>query len=309
MKIAVLFAGQGAQFVGMGKDLFDNFPIAKECFEKAEDVLKTPIKSICFEGPDEKLKMTENTQPAVLLMSYICYKLLEKEGIKAEAFSGFSLGEYSALTGAGVIKFEDGLKLVQERGLIMDKAVSTLKGGMAAVLGLEDEKVEEICKNIKSGVVVPVNYNCPGQIVISGEIKAVEEAAKNCEDAGAKKVVILNVSGPFHSPLLQPGAVELEKALNKYDFSSLSGKKILSNVTAVYHKDNEIKPLLVKQMYSPVKWSKSINNLINEGFDTFIEVGPGRTLSGFMRSINRDKISLNVGSIDSLKKTIESLQK
>jgi [acyl-carrier-protein] S-malonyltransferase len=307
MKTAVLFAGQGAQFVGMGKDLYETFPLAKEYFDKADDILKTSIKKICFEGPDEVLKKTENTQPAILLHSYICYKLLEKEGIKADAFAGFSLGEYSALTAAGVIKFEDGLKLVKERGVIMDRAVSSVNGGMAAILGLEDARVEELCKKV-SGVVVPVNYNCPGQIVISGETKAVEEVCRLCEEAGAKRTVILNVSGPFHSSLLEPGSGDLKKVLDTFHFENVTGKNVMSNVTASYHKEGEVKTLLVKQMFSPVKWSKTIQNLIGEGFDTFIEVGPGKTLSGFMRSINKEKTSLNIGSVESFNKTIESLK-
>ena len=308
MKTAILFAGQGAQFVGMGKDLYENFSFAKECFDKAEDVLKTPIKNICFEGPEETLKMTENTQPAILLMSYICYKLLEKEGIKADAYAGFSLGEYSALTSAGIINFEDGLRIVKERGLVMDKAVTSLKGGMAAIIGLEDAKVEEVCQKA-DGIVVPANYNCPGQLVISGEKEALDRACKLATEYGALKVVVLNVSGPFHSPLLQKASTELEAVLNKYEFAPLSGKKIISNVTAVAHEEGKIKDQLVNQMYSPVRWRKTIENLIAEGFDTFIEVGPGKTLSGFMRSINREKLTLNVGNIDSFKKTCENLKK
>jgi [acyl-carrier-protein] S-malonyltransferase len=309
MKIAALFSGQGAQFVGMGKDLYENFPFAKECFDNADDILKTPIKSVCFDGPEEKLKMTENTQPAVMLLSYICYKLLENEGIKAEAFAGFSLGEYSALTGAEVIKFEDGLKIVRERGVIMDRATSSIKGGMAAIIGLEDAKVEEACRKVTDGIVVAANYNCPGQLVISGEEGAVEKAAKFCEEAGATKVVILKVSGPFHSPLYEKAGAELEKTLGQYEFAGLNGRKIASNVTAGYHKDGEIKPMLVKQMYSPVRWRKTIENLIANGFDTFIEVGPGRTLTGFMRTIDRSKAAFNIGCVNSFKKTLEALKK
>lgn len=307
MKTAVLFAGQGAQFVGMGKDLYDNFDIARECFDKAEDILKTPLKTICFEGPDEKLKMTENTQPAILLMSYICYKLLEKSGVKFDAYAGFSLGEYSALTAAGVIKFEDGIKLVRERGLIMDRAVAGVNGGMAAVLGLEDEMIEDICKKA-GGIIVPANYNCPGQLVISGEKDAIERACKLAEEAGAKKVVVLNVSGPFHSPLLEKAGKDLENTLANFNFEKLNGRSIVSNVTAEFHKEGEIKGMLVRQMYSPVRWRKTIENLINEGYTRFIEVGPGKTLSGFMRSINKEMASYNVSSVETFNKTIENLK-
>lgn len=306
MKTAILFAGQGAQFVGMGKDLYENFKTAKYYFDTAEEILKTPIKSICFDGPEDKLKMTENTQPAILITSYICYKLLEENGVKCDAYAGFSLGEYSALTAANIINFEDGLKIVRERGFIMDKAVKDLDGGMAAILGLEDEKVEDICKEA-GGIVVPANYNCPGQLVISGEKEAVKRACSLAESAGAKKTVVLNVSGPFHSPLLEKAADDLRQTLNNYNFNKLDDKKIVSNVTAEYHNENDIKDFLVKQTYSPVKWRKSIENLIAEGFTRFIEVGPGKVLSGFMRSINRELESFNVGSVDTLKKTLESI--
>ncbi|HPP03496.1 MAG TPA: ACP S-malonyltransferase [Spirochaetota bacterium] len=307
MKIALLFAGQGAQYVGMGKDFYENFSVAKKYFDMAEDILKTPIKSICFDGPEETLKMTENTQPAILLHSFVCYKILEEKGLKADTFAGFSLGEYSALTASGVISFEDGIKLVRERGLIMDRAVKSITGGMAAILGLEDSVVEDICKKV-GGVIVPANYNCPGQLVISGEMEAIEKACKMAEEMDAKRVVVLNVSGPFHSPLLEPSASELRKVLDSITFNKIGNKKILSNVTASYHNDNELKDMLVKQMYSPVKWRMTIENLIKDGYDTFIELGPGKTLSGFMRSIDKTKTSLNVGNIESLNKTLEYLK-
>lgn len=307
MKGALLFSGQGAQYVGMGKDFYDNYDIAKKLFDLAESALKSPIKKNCFEGPDEELKKTENTQPAVLLISYISYKLLENEGFNFDTFSGFSLGEYSALTASGVIKIEDALKLVRDRGLIFEHAVPNGKGGMAAILGLEDNKVEDICNKV-TGIVVPANYNCPGQLVISGEKEAVEKACNMADQAGAKRTVILNVSGPFHSPLLKDASVKLKDILDKVTFNPLNNKKVLSNVTANYHEDNKIKDLLVKQMYSPVRWRYSIEKLINEGYDTFIELGPGKVLTGFMRSINREKKALNIGDVDSLKKAIEILK-
>ena len=308
-KIALLFSGQGAQYVGMGKDLYENFSVAKEIFEKANDILKTDIKKICFEGPEDILKKTENTQPAVLLHSYICCKILEKQGINFDAFAGFSLGEYSALTASGVINIEDSLKLVKDRGLIMENAVPSGKGSMAAVLGLDDKVVEEVCRKVNPGIVVPANYNCPGQLVISGEKEAVEKACDFAEEAGAKRTVILNVSGPFHSPLLKDASLELGKVLDKVNFNLLGNKKVLSNVTADYHKDSEIKNLLMKQLFSPVRWRTIIENLINDGFDIFIEVGPGKVLTGFMRSINREKKALNISDFDSYKKTVEEIKK
>ena len=307
MKSALLFSGQGAQYVGMGKDFYENYETAKKLFNLAESVLDTPLKKICFEGPEEELKNTENTQPAVLLISYISYKLLEDQGFKFDTYSGFSLGEYSALTASGVIKIEDALKLVRDRGLIFEKAVSKGKGGMAAVLGLEDSQVEEICSKV-DGIVVPANYNCPGQLVISGEKSAVEKACDLADEAGAKRTVILNVSGPFHSPMLKDASTELKVILDNINFNRLNNNKVLSNVTANYHKDNEIKDLLVKQMFSPVKWRYSVENLIKEKYDTFIELGPGRVLTGFMRSIDREQNAFNIGDIGSLQKTIEAIK-
>lgn len=241
--------------------------------------------------------------------SYVCYKILEKQGIDFNTFAGFSLGEYSALTASGVIKIEDALKLVRDRGLIMENAVPSGKGGMAAVLGLEDNVVEDICKKVNSGIVVPANYNCPGQLVISGEKEAVEKACDLADEAGAKRTVILNVSGPFHSPLLKDASGKLGNVFDKFNFNMLGNKKVLSNVTANYHKDNEIKKLLQEQMYSPVRWRTIIEKLINDGFDTFIEIGPGKVLTGFMRSISREKKALNISDLDSYKKTIEEIKK
>jgi len=308
MKTALLFAGQGSQYVGMGKDLYDAYPIAKKYYDQAEDILKTPIKEICFNGPEDKLKATENTQPAILLISYVVYKILESEGLVSDTFAGFSLGEYSALTSAGIIKFEDAIKLVRDRGLIMDEAVKGIDGAMAAILGLEDEQVEEICSKVE-GLVVPANYNCPGQLVISGEKSAVEKACDLAESMDAKRTVILNVSGPFHSPLLEKASENLKKVLDKIEFLPMGSKKILSNVTANYHVEAQIKEALVRQMYSPVRWRKTIENLISEGYDTFIEIGPGKTLSGFMKSIDRSKTALNSGNVETIQKTLENIKK
>lgn len=306
MKIAFLYPGQGAQYVGMGKDIYENFSIAKNIFDKADEILNAPLKKICFEGPEEELKKTENTQPAVLLVSYICSKLLEAEGVKIDAFAGFSLGEYTALTASGVINIEDALNLVRKRGLIIENAYPAGKGGMAAVLGLDDNVVEDTCKKV-DGVVVPVNYNCPGQLVISGEKQAVEKACDLLERAGAKRTIILNVSGPFHSPLLKEGSIKLKEEIDKIKFNSIDGKKIVSNLTADYH-NNNLKETIVRHMYSPVLWSKSIVKLINDGFDTFVEVGPGKVLSGFMRSIDKTKKAISVRDLESLKEALTILK-
>ena len=310
MKIAILFAGQGSQSVGMGNDLYNKYPLAKELFEKANDVLKTNIRDICFNGPEEDLKITTNTQPAILLISYICYKLLNQNGIKGEAFAGFSLGEYSALTGCEIISLEDGLRIVRDRGSLMEELVKSSNGGMAAVLGLDDSIIENVCERIEkehNEIVVPANYNSPGQLVISGSKKGLEKAAELLVVEGAKKVVPLAVSGPFHSPFLKNGSAKLKDILSKYNFSNIDKKIIYSNVTANPHNDSELIDMLVKQMYSPVRWRKTIENLIESGFDTFIEVGPGKTLSGLLRNIDKTKVGLSVNNVETLEKTIESL--
>lgn len=307
MKTAVLFAGQGSQFVGMAKDLYENNKMAKEICDRTDKLLGINLSSICFNGPDDQLMKTENTQPAILMMSYICYKLIEEAGIKADAFAGFSLGEYSALTSAGYISFDDGIRLVKERGLIMDRAVKGMNGGMAAVMGLEDAQVEEACSKV-NGIVVPANYNCPGQLVISGEMSAVEEACRLCTEAGAKRAIVLKVSGPFHSPLLKVAAGELKTALDNVKFAEGLNKKVVSNVTAVYHNEPKIKDLLVEQMYSPVRWRKSMEALVNEGYDTFIEVGPGKTLNGFMKKIAPNVNVYNVGSVESFDATVKAIK-
>ncbi len=307
MKTALLFSGQGAQYVGMGKDLFDNFKTAKELFEMADDTLNYSISKICFDGPDTELMKTENTQPAVLLISYIAYKVLSENGVNSDTFAGFSLGEYSALTAAGIIDIKDALKLVRERGKIIESTVPAGKGGMAAILGLDDAHVEDICKRA-GGVVVPVNYNCPGQLVISGEKESVLKACDIAEAEDAKRTVVLSVSGPFHSPLLQPGGDKLNTVLQKIVFNTAVTNRVYSNVTAGIHDPNTIKDLLVKQMYSPVLWSKIIGSMIAVGFDTFIECGPGKTLRGFMRSIDKTKKALNVENTESFNAVIEAFK-
>jgi [acyl-carrier-protein] S-malonyltransferase len=307
MKIAALFTGQGSQYVGMGKDLYDNYPLVKFRMDKTAEILGTDIKKICFEGPEEDLRKTENTQPAIYMISFICYRLLENAGIKFDAYAGFSLGEYSALAASGRLTYEDGVKLVQDRGLIMERAVPAGAGAMAAVLGLEDSVVEEVCAKVKSGVVVPANYNCPGQLVISGEKAAVDEACALATEAGAKRAVVLNVSGPFHSPMLKDASVQLKEKLDALTFQD-GTVPVYSNVTALPHNPEALKEMLVKQMYSPVQWRKTIENLLADGFDTFVEVGPGKTLAGFVRKIDRNATIYSVNNVESFEATVKALK-
>lgn len=307
MKIAALFTGQGSQYVGMGKDLYENYPLVKFRMDKTSEILGYDIKKICFEGPEEELKKTENTQPAIYMISFICYRLLENAGIKFDAYAGFSLGEYSALAASGRLVYEDGVKLVQERGIITDRAVPAGSGAMAAILGLEDSVVEDVCSKVKSGIVVPANYNCPGQLVVSGEKAAVEEACALASEAGAKRAVMLNVSGPFHSPLLKNASAKLKEKLDALTFQE-GVAPVYSNVTAKPHNPENLKDMLVKQMYSPVQWRKTVENLLAEGFDTFVEVGPGKTLAGFVRKIDRNATIYSVGNVESFEATVKALK-
>lgn len=307
MKIAALFTGQGSQYVGMGKDLYDNYPLVKFRMDKTSEILGCDIEKICFEGPEEDLKKTENTQPAIYMISFICYRLLENAGVKFDAYAGFSLGEYSALAASGRLTYEDGVKLVQERGIIMERAVPAGAGAMAAILGLEDSVVEDVCAKVKSGIVVPANYNCPGQLVISGEKAAVEEACALASEAGAKRAVVLNVSGPFHSPMLKEASVQLKEKLDALTFQE-GNALVYSNVTAMPHSQETLKDMLVKQMYSPVQWRKTIENLLADGFDTFVEVGPGKTLAGFVRKIDRNATIYSVSNVESFETTVKALK-
>ena len=282
---AYIFPGQGAQFIGMGKDLYENSALAKELFEKANDILGFRITDIMFEGTAEALKETKVTQPAVFLHSVILAKTLEN--FKPEMVAGHSLGEFSALVANGVLSFEDGLKLVSQRAIAMQKACEIKPSTMAAVLGLEDSIVEEVCKSI-DGIVVAANYNCPGQLVISGEFSAVEKACEAMKVAGAKRALLLPVGGAFHSPLMQPAREELAAAIEATIFASPICP-IYQNVTAsaIFDAD-EIKKNLIIQLTAPVKWTQSVQQMIVDGAKSFTEVGPGKVLVGLVNKINRD---------------------
>lgn len=281
---AYVFPGQGAQFTGMGKDLYESSAIAKELFEKANEILGFRITDIMFEGTAEQLKETKVTQPAVFLHSVILAKVLD---IKPEMVAGHSLGEFSALVANGALSFEDGLKLVSQRALAMQKACEITPSTMAAVLNLDDKIVEDICASI-DGVVVAANYNCPGQLVISGELKAVEEACEKMKEAGAKRALILPVGGAFHSPMMEPAREELAAAIEATTFSQPTCP-VYQNVTAAAVSDPaEIKKNLIAQLTGAVRWTQSVNQMIADGATSFTEVGPGKVLVGLVNKINKE---------------------
>lgn len=283
---AYIFPGQGAQFTGMGQDLFESSSKAKELFQLANDILGFDITKIMFEGTAEELKETKVTQPAIFLHSTILAEVLG-DSFKPDMVAGHSLGEISALVANRSIAFNDGLRLVYQRALAMQKACETTPSTMAAVLGLEDHIVEEICAGI-SGTVVAANYNCPGQLVISGDINSVNMACEALKDAGARRALLLPVGGAFHSPLMEPAREELASAIENTNFSSPICP-IYQNVTTQAVTDpNEVKKNLILQLTAPVKWTQSIQNMISDGATKFIEVGPGNVLSGLVKKINRE---------------------
>jgi|MGYP000937828527 [acyl-carrier-protein] S-malonyltransferase len=285
MKKAYVFPGQGAQFVGMGKDLYETSALAKEMFEKANEILGFRITDLMFSGTDEDLKQTKVTQPAIFLHSVILAKTIGEE-FKPDMTAGHSLGEFSALVAAGALSFEDGLKLVYSRALAMQKACEANPSTMAAILALPDEKVEEICESIDD-VVVPANYNCPGQIVISGTISSIEKACELMKEAGAKRALPLKVGGAFHSPLMEPARIELSEAIESTSFST-PVCPVYQNVTTKGETDPEvIKKNLIAQLTSPVKWTQSVQNMIADGATEFVELGPGSVLQGLISKIDK----------------------
>lgn len=286
---AFIFPGQGSQFVGMGKDLYDNNPLAKELFDKADEILGFKITDIMFSGTDEQLKETKVTQPAVFLHSVISALCLGDD-FKPAMTAGHSLGEFSALVAAGALSFEDGLKLVAARANAMQKACEQNPGTMAAIIGLTDEQVEAICKEVTDGgkIVVAANYNCPGQLVISGSQEGIEEACEKMKAAGAKRALPLKVGGAFHSPLMQPAKDELQEAIECTSFSAPKCP-VYQNVDAKPHTDpEEIKANLISQLTSSVRWTESAQNMIADGADEFIECGPGKALQGMLGRIDKN---------------------
>lgn len=309
MKTVFMFSGQGAQYAGMGKDLYTNYSVAKEIFDRADEVLGYSIKDICFTD-EEKLGETEFAQPAILTMSIAAMKVLEEEGVRADMTAGLSLGEYSAYVASGAMDFEEAVALVQKRGKFMAEAVPSGEGAMYAIIGLDTELVELACKEATEqgdGLAVPANYNAPGQIVIAGHAKTTAEAARIAKEKGARMAVPLKVSGPFHTDLLQPAAEKLGPELDKLQIHSMN-IPVYTNVNGnVVSSEQEIIPILKKQIVSPVRWETTIRHMAEQGADTFIELGPGKTLNGFVKRTIKGVTNVNVEDRISLEKTIDKL--
>ena len=299
-KVALVFPGQGAQYVGMASDIYNNDDIAKKIIDEAERSVGINLKKIMFEGSDEELAKTENTQPAIVTHSIALFESLkDKIDLKYDACLGLSLGEYSALVAADAMDFNDAVAVVKKRGKYMQESVPLGKGTMAAILGLDREKVNEVIEQVDNGIIEVANYNSPGQIVISGETGTVKDSISLFKENGAKKAVVLNVSAPFHSSMLEPAGLKLKKELDDIKLRKCK-VSVVSNVNADYYTDN-YKDLLVSQVSSSVLWEDSIEKLINEGFDTFIEIGPGKVLKGFINKISKkNKVDTKVYNIDNM---------
>lgn len=303
-KIAFIYPGQGAQKAGMGKDFYENSETAKALYDKATELLDIDMKALCFEEND-KLDLTEYTQAAMVTTSLAMTKVLEEKGLKPDVTAGLSLGEYCAICAAGGMKEEDAIRLVRKRGILMQNTVPQGEGAMAAILGMSASDIESVIADIDD--VTVANYNCPGQIVITGKTLAVETAANALKEAGAKRAVMLNVSGPFHSPMLKTAEDELKKEMDQMEFTELQVPYV-TNVTAEYVTDiSETKELLAKQVSASVRWQESMEKMIAEGVDTFVEIGPGKTLNGFLRKISREVKVYNVGSWEDVDQVVGEL--
>lgn len=303
-KIAFIYPGQGAQKCGMGQDFYENSKVAAELFDRASELLDIDMKALCFEEND-RLDLTEYTQAALVTTCLAMTRVVTEKGLKPDVTAGLSLGEYCAVSAAGGMSEEDAIKLVRKRGILMQNTVPAGEGAMAAIFGMTGEAIVEVLKG-REGVTV-ANFNCPGQIVITGETKAVEEAAEALKEAGAKRAVMLNVSGPFHSPMMRPAGAELAEVLEKTELRTLRIPYV-TNVTASYVSDiGETKALLARQVSESVRWQESVERMIAEGVDTFVEIGPGRTLAGFLKKINREVRVYNIGTWEDVDKVAAEL--
>lgn len=311
-KVAFVFPGQGSQTVGMCKAFYDEYAVAKRVFEEADEALGFSITKMCFEGPESDLRLTYNTQPAILTASTACAAVLKEKGIACDVAAGHSLGEYSALVNTGALAFADAVRIVRKRGQFMQEAVPVGEGSMAAVLGLESDKIVEICQAVEAEggeAVQAVNFNCPGQVVIAGAVNAVNEAVEALKAAGAKRAVLLPVSAPFHSSLMQPASERLAEVLAPIEIKDIT-IPVVANVTAKEVTSGaEIKELLVKQAAMPVLWETSVRNMVADGVDTFVEVGPGKVLTGFTKKIAKGLPALNIEDPASLEKVLAHFEK
>lgn len=304
-KIAFIFPGQGSQYFGMGKDFFEQYQTCQEVFEKASQKSGVDVQKICFEENDQ-INITEYTQIAMVATEVAILRVLQAAGLRPDVTAGLSLGEYAALVAANILEEEDVFELVRKRGILMQEAVPS-GGAMAAVLGLANELIEEICQQTE-GMVTVANYNCPGQTVITGEDAAVKRAAEKLLEAGAKRCIFLNVSGPFHSPMLQEAGEKLGEALEKVTVNEITIPYV-ANCTAEYVTDrNQVKTLLKDQVSSSVKWQQSIERMLEDGVDIFIEIGPGKTLTGFMKKINKETMVMNVEKADDVQKVVDAVR-
>lgn len=306
MKIGFLFPGQGAQSVGMGKDIYEKYETSKKVYDKVKELTGIDVAKLSFEGPEEILNQTKYTQIAILTMSLAILEIMKENGIEAEMSAGLSLGEYSALIYSKALDFEQGIKLVQKRGEYMQNLVPSGEWLMAAIMGMTEEQVQEVCSKVKNGFVVPANYNCVGQIAISGEKAGVEEAEAIAKEMGAKKVRVLKTAGPFHTEKLLESSNALRKELENIDIKQFNSKVIKNLDGEFYSEKDDVKDILAKHIISPVRFAKTINTMLENGVDTFIEVGPGKTLSGFVKRTPTEKEikNLNVCNVESLEEVI-----
>ena len=308
MKRAFVFPGQGSQYVGMGKDIYENFPVARETFAEASDALGFDIAQVSFYGPVGELNKTFRTQPCILTVSIALHRVLREKDIEPAVVAGHSLGEYSALVAAGVLSLRDAVKVTEKRGLFMQEAVPEGKGLMAAILGLERKKVEDICMSLRLGYAAPANYNCPGQIVVAGEKHAVEEAVERSRNAGTKRAVPLDVSAPSHCRLMDSASKKLSDLLDTLSFNNAI-VPVVNNADAVFLTDvTRIKESLVRQLNCPILWEDSVRAIIDSGVTTFLEVGPGKVLSGLIRRIDPSATAFSIGDMGSLEKTLSAIK-